>query len=767
MQTKAPWPLDANIIEFDPPNGLLACSLVKGGYENYLAVVRADTFPESPALASRLIVSAEPGRVRKNNADVLILHGRAALAMGAWRSVRHSQWIALPWTIHPMMILAILMGLVQWALGRCERPSIFQLGESIGQRFIVWRVRRRAAPAVRQYIPQRLGVEQFFGTLRGSDHRHVVLRWFESFPAVAPGEDIDILIDDLALEFVRGLLKSGPGVQPIDVYTVTGLPGSDFRGLPYYAPPLAEQLLAGARDHGGLCCIIPSAKHHFLSLAYHALYHKGLSSGLPTNSGLVACQSPEHDYTSALRKLSCNAGYNDPITMEGLDRYLESQSWRPSVDMLARMACQKEWLSKRLEWSRTEDTDNGLCVFLLRALACQRGGIERAVQLIEMHGFHVLHSIPLADNVSEAAAKTIRGGNWGRGPWKTSGGPPVAAIVAYDSEPQPLSRRCRKRFPFVANARILCKEQIRDEFNRGLPKEQHCNMIHSSDNGHEALDYLSILCPQDVQMILERVAALNRGYETQEPLLATWTRFGRRAKIEVVEYQGRPVVKKTFKPHMQKFWAREVTALRELSRTLLFTPPLVAVGALWLMIPLYDDVLKYRRSSGKLLPLSVAKQAISALRDVYDAGFAVIDASVDNILVDRNEGLKVFDYEFCHRYQQRPARFEDSYDVAGCPASFDGELPIHGGNSYDRTWRPYVGLSLPSLLNDPVWLQHLKRASYYAIHAHRFVPRLLRHYAQSLYTRGIAHLGHHRESRAVGLEHSQLERLHATPRRVA
>jgi hypothetical protein len=47
--------------------------------------------------------------------------------------------------------------------------------------------------------------------------------------------------------------------------------------------------------------------------------------------------------------------------------------------------------------------------------------------------------------------------------------------------------------------------------------------------------------------------------------------------------------------------------------------------------------------------LAVAKQAIAALRKVYDAGYAIVDASVDNLLVDRGEGLKLFDFESIFR----------------------------------------------------------------------------------------------------------------------
>ena len=87
------------------------------------------------------------------------------------------------------------------------------------------------------------------------------------------------------------------------------------------------------------------------------------------------------------------------------------------------------------------------------------------------------------------------------------GGYLIAAIVAYDSAPITPTPKQRKKFPFIANARLLCKEQLRDAFNDGYPQDQHCNVIHSSDNGREALDYLRIIMPERIEAILAASAA--------------------------------------------------------------------------------------------------------------------------------------------------------------------------------------------------------------------------------------------------------------------
>ena len=135
------------------------------------------------------------------------------------------------------------------------------------------------------------------------------------------------------------------------------------------------------------------------------------------------------------------------------------------------------------------------------------GGEPRATELIERHGFQIVEAFTFNPEQAERAARNIRGGNWTAGPWKHSGGPPAAAIVVYDSNPIRPSRRQRRRFPLVANARFMSKDAIRAAFNEGLPESAHCNVIHSSDTDHEAIDYLRIIAPERVDGILVRVGS--------------------------------------------------------------------------------------------------------------------------------------------------------------------------------------------------------------------------------------------------------------------
>ncbi|MBL9163732.1 MAG: hypothetical protein JNL18_13455 [Planctomycetaceae bacterium] len=730
MSTDVLWSQDANVIEFEPRGGDLGEGLRSLGLTRYLAVTAsarlAETLVAGGALPREQVsVSDDARRIRCNNADLLILNGWTGLKLAHWRCVRHAEWVAVPLRFNLPTLCVAAIGGCRWLSGNFARPRVLSLPGSRGT-LLCWRNRRRAVTGARRFIPFQLGVQGFLAQLVGERRQHVILRWFESLPTVAPGEDLDLLIADDDLEAVEGLLASGPGLQAVDLYTTTGLPRTDFRSLPYYPPAIAQQLLNAAIEHRGLCRV-PTPEHHFLSLAYHALYHKGFKSGLQTSGARHrAAARSDHDYADILRRLGAVVGYSGDVDLESLDAHLATKGWRPSHDMMVRLARHNKWLRLRLANERHGEAAANLAVFLLRERGLDRGGVVRARRLLEHHGFQVTHAHQLDPTQATAAARAIRGGNWGAGPWPVSGGLPAAILIAHDANPMPPTRRQLKKYPFVVNARTLCKDVIRDEFNRDAPNDQRCNVIHSSDNGREAIEYIEAIYAERATEILDEVQRRVRTPNGEAAVLVDVTKSGRRAKVEVVNYNGRFVVKKTFKPQMLHFLEREVRFLAATGGKIASVPPLVARGDSWFMIPYYDDVLQYRRSSGRMLPLDVAKQAVEALRDIYDAGFALVDASMDNLLVDRREGLKLFDFEFSHQYDRRPKTFEESYDVAGCPSGFEGDLPIQGSNSYERNWQPYIGLSLNSLLYDSPRQQRVKRALYFATHAHRFLPRRAR-----------------------------------------
>lgn len=209
------------------------------------------------------------------------------------------------------------------------------------------KMRRKA----RRYIPPEIGIEQFFGTLGERNVRYALLRWFDRLPDVKPGSDIDLLIHDDDIELLSDLLIGSKRGIPCDLFSVSGLPGTAYRGyegMPYLPPERAAGLIDRAVNFKNIYRV-PSPEDHFLSLAYHAIYQKGLKSGLPTSEpALRPDPTPRHDYAAILARLAEAVGFDVEMTMEGLDDYLAGRGWRPPPPMLAKLAEKNPWLESRL-----------------------------------------------------------------------------------------------------------------------------------------------------------------------------------------------------------------------------------------------------------------------------------------------------------------------------------------------------------------------------------------------------------------------------------
>ncbi|MFO0788377.1 MAG: hypothetical protein U0805_02900 [Pirellulales bacterium] len=518
MRSTDLWPKCARVIEIGATSGEIGHRLTAAGYHNYLAVTstqrdRDRIVKKHPGLKSVVATALATKTVRQNNAEVLVLDSWAALAVWQIRSVRHAKYVAIKLQPTPLCWISLLLAFAQCLLYRFAWPTVVNCARTgAGPWLVAFRVRQpHPYNAVRRFVPHRFGIDGLLQQISHTAPRHAVLRWFEQLPQVPAGEDLDLMVSDDALDAVRKLCDDGPGIQPIDLYSVTGLPGADFRSMPYYPPHLAEQLLDHAASHHGLCRV-PSPREHFLSLAYHVLYHKGYDSGLPANATMPGDRRrADHDYVAILKRLASACGTTVEITLEALDSHLDIAGWRPPHDMLIRLARRNRWIKSLLKKHDTPTiADDRIAVFLVREEALRRGGVARAAQLIEHFGFEIRATETFDRTRVPALARTLRGGNWGPGPWPTSGGPPVAAIVAFDSAPITPTPKQRKKFPFIANARLLCKEQLRDAFNDGYPQDQHCNVIHSSDNGREALDYLRIIMPERIEAVLSGGTGLTR-----------------------------------------------------------------------------------------------------------------------------------------------------------------------------------------------------------------------------------------------------------------
>jgi hypothetical protein len=529
---------------------------------------------------------------------------------------------------------------------------------------------------VRRQLAPGLDLDEFFERLRRRGVCYVVLRWFDDLPHVDRGEDIDLLVADEDLDFVRSLMaprRSLRTTQKFDIYSVSGLPGSDFKEVPYYGPRFAREMLERGewlRDRYR----VPSLQDHYDSLAYHALYHKGYASGLSDGMTENARRPADHDYEAVLLALSQQLGRPLGPTLTNLDEYLADRGLRPPLDTLERLEPGNPWIRDRF-FSTPEAVDEpwqGLAVFVLRDRA--RTQVDVAARELDRHGFELLEVVELDPLQREVVGHRVRGGNWGRGPWPLAGGDPAVYLIAYDVAPQldelSGSRTLNRRIP-------PAKEHVRDRLLADVPPAARYNPIHSSDNPGQALDYLDALgCPDLTTRVAASAQRLVDSCAFPFPVVRPLGAAARRAQVAVVDHPVHGLsVCKVFRPGAARFFERELQARRELS-DLAEVPGLLECGERWVLTPLYQDDRSHIR---RVLPGDVGAQLTPATARalarfavaLHRRGLFLLDLSTHNLVSDPTAGLKVLDLEFLQEYAPPVPEVDQSYTFRGVSAGID------------------------------------------------------------------------------------------------
>ncbi len=698
-------------------------SYFKAQGQKYLGLVEERLLPEvPPELAPHVWPYTTTKQIQQNNAEVLIFSGSTTSYLWNFAAYAHAQYLLCSLTASPSpsLLSGLLKNLALRRVRLLGREHL-TLADGSTRSFVLLEVLKRKAPHARRHLSPTLGIEGFFKCLRQHDIAYTLLRWFEDLPALPEGEDLDMLVADEDLAKVERFLDEQPGTIPCDLYSVSGSPGSDYKGtMAYYPPHQATELLANAVWQDDLYRV-PPAELHFLSLAYHALYHKGYSSGLPTlQEGLSRQQ--EHDYKGTLKRLAASIGLDIPITMETLDTYLASKGWQPASDTLTKFTPHNPWLAAHLKMrGQQEDPSHaGLALFFIRERALELGFEATILKQIESEGFYILTTKHLSPEARTRVLRGTRGGNWGKGPYALSGGAPAVAVVCLDLLPIPPKAKSKRRFPALDNERLLVKEKLRNRLNATLPESEHSNMIHSSDNRAEAMHYMQLALPEEKAALLARAEELQHAFATEQPVVKVLTKNGRRSKLEVINFQGTLAVKKTFKPGCERFLERERFVLGTLSNLQSEIPPLLEAGDNYVIYPHFQDTLHLDRGSYRpLIPLSVLKKGIGVLRFFYDLGYAHGDFTPGNLIRDKKAGIKIIDFEFFHHYKAQPPRFEESFDFVGPSSTFSGDMPKDVIPTYASIWQPLVGLELHDLLYASPIKQRLLRLRYILLHTSR------------------------------------------------
>lgn len=712
----AGWsPLPATrVLDIGAPDSRLADELAAAGAEHYLALV-------DPALLAGVRLHAGVGGhrfhaledvsvLRRCSADLLVLRSAHARVTWAWGELQHFRWLAVE---RGAGREAGLAARIATARGRIAPRGAWKAG---GVVFDVYELDRIVEREARIYLSPAWGVTGLARRLADEGIDHAVLRWFETLPAIEPGEDLDILVADADAERFRDLVASEPGTMPIDLYSVSGLEDSDFRGAAYYVPQLAERILANAVVHAS-GMRVPAPEDHLHSLAYHAVYHKGAASGLA--SALVATdRDPEHDYALALAAAADRCGLQIPTELEALDEHLATVGWRPPADALRRLAVHNDWLARRIRTAEPVTdpfvrTEGGAepAVFLVRERAVEELGADAVVAVLARWGFEVLATRMLDEEARAHAARELRGGNWGPGPYPVSGGRPALVLACVHYAPGAVPAALRERYPHLTNADVFfAKQELRDVIERRLGPERAFNGIHSADDPREAWHYLEVAAPDGVTEVRAELASRIRQQQPGTDVVRTLSR-GRRARVDVVRTEtGGPAVRKTYTAGATRHLQREVGAMTALAATVPAVPPVVHSDRQSLTLPLFEDLLA---AAPRPLPVPILREMVAVLRQIRAAGHVLVDAKPDNFVLDRRTGLRIVDLEFAYASPTAFAPLAHGPEFQEPDGAEFPDVPA-GDSDYRTRWLPHTGMPVAVLLHGRPFVQRAHRLLFIA-----------------------------------------------------
>jgi hypothetical protein len=345
------------------------------------------------------------------------------------------------------------------------------------------------------------------------------------------------------------------------------------------------------------------------------------------------------------------------------------------------------------------------------------GHATMLVESLQDSGFEPLLMARLDPAQSEQAATILRGGNWGSGPFQLSGGPPAMILVALDLLPLAPGIKHRAAHPALDNAKIvMAKVAARNLGNAALPKAEHYNSLHSTDSSAQAWHLVRQLLGNHEQALRDAAEQMQHDFAT-DGAIEDLTRHGRRAKVELIEFDGQRAIRKTFKSTALRFMEREIEVMEALAARPEI-PRLLARGHNCIVIEHVGPGEPLpRRPAGKPrpLPLAQVRQVADFIKASVALGFDPLDLRAPGNMIFTETGMKIIDFELWRRHDPDvPA--DHCFGLCGVPPGDAGRPRgiAFISRPYRDAWFPYTLLPLNSFLYDPAWLQQMKRGANFA-----------------------------------------------------
>ncbi|MCE9507521.1 MAG: hypothetical protein K8R48_04295 [Alphaproteobacteria bacterium] len=247
--------------------------------------------------------------------------------------------------------------------------------------------------------------------------------------------------------------------------------------------------------------------------------------------------------------------------------------------------------------------------------------------------------------------------------------------------------------------------------------------------------------PQQEQAIREKAKSNLAAFQPPYRVLKSLNNHTARARIDIVDFNGREAVCKTFRQSARDYLQREIQARAELGAKIPEIAPILEQGGNYFVMPLYRESWRWEDDGLRLYPLERARQCMDFLRRCHTQGYAVVDAHPGAFLFDGEQGLRVADLEYLMPLPDG-APFEKSFDIVGPPPGFTGILPAGRPVTYQSAWRPVVGVSLRNLMTaPPLKLRLLRALHWFVLRLPKFLYKKLGSVLHGLYSQRVAICG--------------------------
>jgi hypothetical protein len=362
-------------------------------------------------------------------------------------------------------------------MGTIKIESVLNLSNE--KRFNPWLVVRCKKQKTNSLnLSESIGISGFITFLNQKKIRYVVPKFFENLPHLGSKyADLDIIVDKDAVDSVRNFLESNPGSIPVDVYTSEG---NDYHGISYIPPVKANQVLSNAViGPGG--ALIPAKQDAIDILVYHALYHKGHMSRIPSiHNKYNLAYEQENKYLKAIKNLCEDKEFEGGNTLEQMDNYMAAVGWKPALDTLNKMAAWNGWVRDTL--SENVDERLPLYAFILKEGVKSYGFEELIKKNFQKEGFLIIEEVELIGDIRQNAITNLRGGIWNdslANDAEVTNFYPYKILITWDT--------LERTFSEIARA----KQRVRK-----IIDQQKTSLIHSSDNYSETVDYIEVCIPE-------------------------------------------------------------------------------------------------------------------------------------------------------------------------------------------------------------------------------------------------------------------------------